>query len=241
MDTLSGSRAHFTVCSAPISERWCCGDNAQPDRFPLQAQLCPSAPRAAGKGEQPWPLLSFVLGNRTSVWSCAQPQGCSLRSAHPWAQTHLHSLWDSRRGSMHWIPLSPSSCPTTQSVSSRAAITTTCTAAGCSTRRVSARRTGLGAAARGLPASPLSVPPLSCSAHGGRQRGAALPERLQPVAAGAAVGAAVVNKGCTASHVCPWGRGLGEGRGLVMAVRCDRRTLGEGWGCCVTQFRSRRQ
>uniref|UniRef100_A0A8V1AIJ5 Small ribosomal subunit protein mS29 n=1 Tax=Gallus gallus TaxID=9031 RepID=A0A8V1AIJ5_CHICK len=50
MDTLSGSRAHFTVCSAPISERWCCGDNAQPDRFPLQAQLCPSAPRAAGKG-----------------------------------------------------------------------------------------------------------------------------------------------------------------------------------------------
>lgn len=45
--------------------------------------------------------------------------------------------------------------------------------------------------------SALSRPSLSCSAHGGRQGGAALPERLQPAAAGAPGGAAVapLNKG----------------------------------------------
>lgn len=116
---------------------------------------------------------------------------------------------------MLWIPLSPSWCPTTQSVSSRAATNTTCTAAGCSTTRVSARLAGWGLQL-GVSPDPLSVPPLSYSAHGGRQRGAALPERPQPVAAGAAGGAAVVNKDCAAQHVCPWGRGFREGRGVLM-------------------------
>lgn len=111
---------------------------------------------------------------------------------------------------MLWIPLSPSWCPTIQSVSSRAATNTTCTAAGCSTTRVSARLAGWGLQL-GVSPDPLSVPPLSYSAHGGRQRGAALPERPQPVAAGAAGGAAVVNKDCAAQHVCPWGRGFGRG------------------------------
>lgn len=105
-----------------------------------------------------------------------------------------------RRASMLWTPSSPSRSPTTVRWSSRAATATTSTASGYSTREVSARPTGACRGWAGVPERPSGAGAgqgpaeqaaaamllLSCSAHGGREGRAAVPERLQPAAAGAA-------------------------------------------------------